>query len=128
MFYCRASGQSKPYASMSAHICTCLPASIRDIFLKYSFVEGDCYAHAINGTCNKSVLAAKGVEGGVVTRSLKKLREVGTYTKKSSVGLKAYIIACRAVHMTLAKIPTPAKTRFTSVSSRSIHVHLMKKH
>ena len=74
------------------------------------------------------MLAAKSVEGGVVTKSLKKLREVGTYIKKSSVGLKAYVIACRAVHMTLAKIPTPSKTGFTSVSSRSIHFHPMKKH
>ena len=111
--------------TMLTSVFVCLHLSI---CLKHVFVAGDCYAHAINGACNKSVLAANGVEGGVVTRSLKKLREVGTYIKKSSVGLKAYVIACRTVHMTPAKIPTPAKTRFTSVSSRSIHFHLMKKH
>jgi len=40
--------------------------------------------------------ARKVTEGGFkVEASLKKLREVGTYIKKSSVGLKAYIVACR---------------------------------
>jgi hypothetical protein len=51
-----------------------------------------------------------------VEAALKKLREVCTYIKKSSVGLKAYIIACREVRVPPTKIPTPAKTRFTSVS------------
>ena len=77
---------------------------------------GDCYAHAINGACNKAVLRAKTVDGGQVESSLKKLREVGTYIKKSSIGLRAFVVACRDVHMNATKIPTPAKTRFTSVS------------
>ncbi len=78
---------------------------------------GDCYAHAINGACNKSVLRAKTVPGGHVESALKKLREVATYIKKSSLGLRAFVVACRAVHMKATKIPTPAKTRFTSVSA-----------
>ena len=82
---------------------------------------GDCYAHAINGACNKAVLRAKTVDGGQVESSLKKLREVGTYIKKSSIGLRAFVVACRDVHMNATKIPTPAKTRFTSVS---VYLHM----
>ena len=84
---------------------------------------GDCYAHAVNGACNKAVLAAKALRspGLDVGASLKKLRECCTYIKKSSVGLRAYLKACAQVGKSPMKIPTPAKTRFTSVSTRLLH-------
>jgi hypothetical protein len=73
---------------------------------------GDCYAHALNGACNKAVIAAKKLGPPLnVEAALKKLRKVCTYSKKSSVGLKAYVIACREVRVPPTKIPTPAKTR-----------------
>ena len=80
---------------------------------------GECYAHAINGACNKFVNDAKKLQvcGKRVELSLKKLREVCTYIKKSAVGLKAYVIACRQSKISAKKIPTHAKTRFVSVSA-----------
>ncbi len=46
----------------------------------------DCYAHALNGACNKAVTAAKKLGPRLyVEAALKKLREVCTYIKKSSV-------------------------------------------
>ena len=78
---------------------------------------GDCYAHALNGACNKAVIAAKRLGRPLnAEAALKKLREVCTYMKKSSVALRAYVVACREVRVPATKIPTPAKTRFTSVS------------
>lgn len=82
----------------------------------------DCMAHALNGACNKSVVDAKKAKfhGINVAESLKRLRECGTYIKKSSVGLRAYTQACRQVGQTAKKIECPGKTRFTSVRTCSI--------
>ena len=79
----------------------------------------DCMAHALNGACNKSVVDAKKANfpGINVAGSLKRLRECGTYIKKSSVGLRAYTQACRQLGQTAKKIECPGKTRFTSVSA-----------
>jgi hypothetical protein len=79
----------------------------------------DCLAHALNGACNKCVVDAKKASfpGINVASSLMRLRECGTYIKKSSVGLRAYTQACRQVGMPAKKIECPGKTRFTSVSA-----------
>ena len=80
--------------------------------------EGDCMAHAVNGACNKSVTEAKQASFASfsVSDTLTRLRACGTYIKKSSVGMRTYIRACRENNKSARKISVPAKTRFTSVS------------
>ena len=112
---CKAIGLPKPYTGETGPPQSCSHCVAKPDMLA---VASDCYAHALNGACNKAVGAAKKLGNQLnVEAALKKLREACTYIKKSSVGLKAYVIACREVRVSPTKIPTPAKTRFTSVSA-----------
>ena len=69
---CKAIGQSKPFAGRCPSVLYHPPAFVTfDINVVNSI---DCFAHAINGACNKFLIKAKIVQGGHVESALKKLR------------------------------------------------------
>eukprot|EP00873_Tetraselmis_striata_P025332 jgi/Tetstr1/445596/TSEL_003402.t1 len=78
-----------------------------------------CFAHKINGACNAAVkaAAATSVSSFTLSNIMNKLTSCITWTKKSSKGWHALVLACREMRVKAVKFITPVKTRFTSVTA-----------